>query len=158
MYPSREDSFAPRNGWYVAAFCEDIGDELLSRWILNQLGVMYRTSAGKAVAVEGRCPHRHFPLGESRRVGDAFQCGYHGITFGADGKCTFVPSQQTIPGVHSIKAYPLVSGVSGPGSGPETQKRRMRILSRTCTTSASICRATRQFLVTRYTSMDDISC
>jgi vanillate O-demethylase monooxygenase subunit len=41
-------------------------------------------------------------------VGDAIQCGYHGITFGADGKCTFIPSQTTLPGVLSIHAYPLV--------------------------------------------------
>jgi len=108
MYPFSEDSFAPKNGWYVAAFCEEIGDELLSRWILNQPIVLYRTSAGRAVAVQGRCPHRHYPLGESKRVGDAIQCGYHGITFDAGGKCTFVPSQANVPGVYAIKSYPLV--------------------------------------------------
>jgi phenylpropionate dioxygenase-like ring-hydroxylating dioxygenase large terminal subunit len=108
MYPFTQGSFAPRNGWYVAAFCDEIGEDLLSRWILNHPVVLYRKADGTAVAVEGRCPHRHFPLGQSKRVGDAIQCGYHGITFGADGKCTFVPSQQGVPGVYAIKAYPLV--------------------------------------------------
>jgi phenylpropionate dioxygenase-like ring-hydroxylating dioxygenase large terminal subunit len=108
MYPFTEGSFAPRNGWYVAAFSHEIGEALLSRWILNEPVVLYRKADGAAVAVAGRCPHRHFPLGESKRVGDAIQCGYHGITFGADGKCTFVPSQQVIPGVYTIRAYPLV--------------------------------------------------
>ncbi len=108
MYPFTEGSFAPRNGWYVAAFCEDIGEALLSHWILNHPVVLYRKADGTAVAVEGRCPHRHFPLGQSKRIGDGIQCGYHGITFGADGKCTFVPSQEVIPGVYSIKSYPLV--------------------------------------------------
>ncbi|BAK65197.1 putative iron-sulfur protein [Sphingobium sp. SYK-6] len=108
MYPFTPGSYAPRNGWYVAAFCREIGEPLLSRWILNQPVVLYRKADGTAVAVDGRCPHRHYPLGESKRVGDAIQCGYHGITFGADGKCTFVPSQKTIPGVYSIKAYKLV--------------------------------------------------
>lgn len=108
MYPFTPGSFAPKNGWYVAAFTEEIGEKLLSRWILNQPVVLYRKEDGTAVAVEGRCPHRHFPLGESKRIGDAIQCGYHGITFDAAGKCTFVPSQTTIPGVYSIKAYPLV--------------------------------------------------
>jgi phenylpropionate dioxygenase-like ring-hydroxylating dioxygenase large terminal subunit len=108
MYPFQEGSYAPRNGWYVAAFCHEIGEDLLSRWILNQPVVLYRKADGEAVAVEGRCPHRHFPLGASTRVGDAIQCGYHGITFDARGKCTFVPSQTTIPGVYTIKAYPLV--------------------------------------------------
>lgn len=108
MYPFTPGSYAPRNGWYVAAFCNEIGEALLSRWILNQPVVLYRKADGTAVAVEGRCPHRHFPLGESRRVGDAIQCGYHGITFDAAGRCTFVPSQKTIPGVYAIRAYPLV--------------------------------------------------
>jgi vanillate O-demethylase monooxygenase subunit len=108
MYPFKPGSYAPKNGWYVAAFCNEIGEKLLSRWILNQPVVLYRKADGAAVAVDGRCPHRHFPLGESRRVGDAIQCGYHGITFGADGKCTLIPSQKSVPGVYSIKAYPLV--------------------------------------------------
>jgi vanillate O-demethylase monooxygenase subunit len=108
MYPFTPGSYAPRNGWYVAAFTEEIGEPLLSRWILNQPVVLYRKMDGIAVAVDGRCPHRHFPLGESKRIGDEIQCGYHGITFGADGKCTFVPSQSTIPGVYSIRRYPLV--------------------------------------------------
>jgi len=108
LYPFTPGSYAPRNGWYVAAFVREIGEALLSRWILNEPVVLYRKADGTAVAVEGRCPHRHFPLGESKRVGDAIQCGYHGITFDAAGKCTFVPSQKTIPGVYAIKAYPLV--------------------------------------------------
>lgn len=108
MYPFPEGYFAPRNGWYVAAFIHEIGEELLSRWILNEPVVLYRTSSGEAVAVDGRCPHRHFPLGASKRVGDAIQCGYHGITFNSVGKCTFVPSQTNVPGVYTIKSYPLV--------------------------------------------------
>lgn len=108
MYPFTQGSYAPRNGWYVAGFMHEIGEGLLSRWILNEPVVLYRKSDGEAVAVAGRCPHRHFPLGESKRVGDAIQCGYHGIRFGADGKCTFVPSQPTIPGTYSIRTFPLV--------------------------------------------------
>jgi phenylpropionate dioxygenase-like ring-hydroxylating dioxygenase large terminal subunit len=108
MYPFKEGQFAPRNGWYVAGFRDEIGEALLSRWILNHPVVLYRKADGTAVAVEGRCPHRHFPLGASKRVGDAIQCGYHGMTFGADGKCTHIPSQAKVPGVYSIHSYPLV--------------------------------------------------
>ena len=35
MYPFKSGDFAPKNGWYVAAFREDIGEELLSCWILG---------------------------------------------------------------------------------------------------------------------------
>jgi phenylpropionate dioxygenase-like ring-hydroxylating dioxygenase large terminal subunit len=108
MYPFREGDFAPRNGWYVAAFSDEIGDKLLSRWIVGEPVVLYRKADGTAVAVGGRCPHRYYPLGESPRVGDSIQCGYHGITFGPDGRCTRVPSQETVPGVYRIPSYPLV--------------------------------------------------
>ena len=108
MYPFTDGSFAPSNGWYVAAFCKDIGEALVSRWILNQPVVLYRKADGTAVAVQGRCPHRHFPLGQGRRVGDAIQCGYHGITFDSTGQCIRVPSQNTVPKAYSIRSYPLV--------------------------------------------------
>ncbi|MEO0030530.1 MAG: hypothetical protein RIS94_288 [Pseudomonadota bacterium] len=108
MYPFTAGSFAPRNAWYVAAFREDIGEALLSRWILGEPVVLYRKEDGTAVAVGGRCPHRYFPLGESQRIGDTIRCGYHGFTFGADGRCTRVPSQSNVPSVYRIPSYPLV--------------------------------------------------
>jgi len=108
MYPFSEGSFAPRNGWYVAAFAEEVGEALLTRVILNEPVVLYRKQDGEAVAVGGRCPHRHFPLGASTREGDQIVCGYHGIAFGADGRCTRIPSQDHVPGAYRIPAYPLV--------------------------------------------------
>jgi vanillate O-demethylase monooxygenase subunit len=108
MYPFKEGSFAPRNGWYVAAFAQDVGRELVSRTILNQPVVLYRKEDGEAVAVGGRCPHRHFPLGKSCLKGDIIVCGYHGIAFGPDGACTDVPSQDHVPRSYRIPTYPLV--------------------------------------------------
>lgn len=107
MYPFKQGSFAPRNGWYVAAFLHEVGRELLSRWILNEPVVMYRKEDGEAVALDGRCPHRHFPLGKSCLIGDDIQCGYHGIRFGPDGNCTGIPAQTHIPKTYRIKKYPV---------------------------------------------------
>jgi vanillate O-demethylase monooxygenase subunit len=108
MYPFAEGSFAVRNGWYVAAFPHEVTRKLLTRWILNEPVVLYRKENGDPVAVGGRCPHRHFPHGQSKLIGDDIQCGYHGITFGADGRCTRIPSQTAIPSVYRIPTYPLV--------------------------------------------------
>ncbi|MEO0033735.1 MAG: hypothetical protein RIS94_3493, partial [Pseudomonadota bacterium] len=83
MYPFSEGSFALRNAWYVAAFGSEVTRALLARTILNQPVVLYRKEDGTAVAVGGRCPHRHFPLGASCLKGDSIVCGYHGIAFGA---------------------------------------------------------------------------
>ncbi|NOW48859.1 vanillate O-demethylase monooxygenase subunit [Novosphingobium sp. SG751A] len=56
---------------------------------------LYRTQAGKAVAMYGLCPHRYFPLAQGRVEGDTLVCGYHGFVFEADGKCSGIPSQGT---------------------------------------------------------------
>ena len=108
MYPFRKGSFAPCNAWYVAAFAKDVGRELVSRTILNTPVVMFRKEDGKAVALDGRCPHRHFPLGKSCLKGDTIVCGYHGIAFGADGQCVDVPSQAHVPKAIRVPVYPLV--------------------------------------------------
>ena len=46
-----------------------------------------------------RCVHRRFPLSEkpSHLVGDTVVCGYHGFTYGADGRCVAVPGQTRVP-------------------------------------------------------------
>jgi phenylpropionate dioxygenase-like ring-hydroxylating dioxygenase large terminal subunit len=108
MYPFKEGSFAVRNGWYVAAFAQEVGRALLARTFLNQPVVLYRKEDGVAVAVGGRCPHRHFPLGAGCLKGDAVECGYHGIAFGSDGGCVSIPSQDFVPRSYRIPTYPLV--------------------------------------------------
>lgn len=108
MYPFRQGSFAIRNGWYIAAFASEVGKEPLARNILGSPVVLYRKMDGAAVAVGGRCPHRHFPLGASRVNGDDIVCGYHGLSFGPDGQCVHVPSQNSAPRSFKIPAYPLV--------------------------------------------------
>ena len=87
---------------------EEFKGELLSRWILGEPVVMYGTEAGEAVALDGRCPHRHFPLGKSRLKGDTIQCLYHGIAFGPDGQCVNVPSQAHAPRSYRVRKYPIV--------------------------------------------------
>jgi len=80
----------------------------LARTILNQPVVLYRKEDGTAVAVGGRCPHRHFPLASGCLKGDSIECGYHGITFGPDGRCLSIPSQTSVPQVYRIPTYPLI--------------------------------------------------
>jgi vanillate O-demethylase monooxygenase subunit len=108
MYPFKDGSFAPREAWYVAAFAYEVNRQLLSRWILNEPVVLYRKESGEAVAVGGRCPHRHFPLGKGCLKGDDVMCGYHGIRFGPEGQCVNIPSQSAVPGSYRIPTYPLV--------------------------------------------------
>jgi len=92
--------------WYVAAWSEEVGRSLLARRILGQRVVLYRTSAGAPVALADRCPHRSAPLSMGRLVDDGLECGYHGLVYDADGKCTRVPGQERIPPGATVRRYP----------------------------------------------------
>ena len=117
MYPLSDGLIAPQNQWYVAAWSSDVTREPIERWILDEPVAFYRKQDGTPVALDGRCPHRSFPLGKSRVVGDTIQCGYHGIQFGPDGYGVMVPSQAHVPRVCKVRAYPLVERWSGFGFG-----------------------------------------
>lgn len=97
-----------RNTWYALGPSPDIGPELTTRTIAGESLVMYRTSDGRAVALEDRCPHRHVPLSEGRLVGDDVQCGYHGMKFDCSGACVEIPGQAAIPRAAQVRSLPLV--------------------------------------------------
>ncbi len=94
------------NEWYVAAFKDEIGRSLLARTFLNKRVVMYRTLAGKPIALEDRCTHRSFPLSKSHLEGDEIICGYHGFKYNDSGDLIDIPSQKQCPkgiGIHNYK-------------------------------------------------------
>jgi vanillate O-demethylase monooxygenase subunit len=96
------------NGWYAAAWSEEIGDALLERWICEKPLVFFRSTSGAPVALDGTCPHRGYPLALGRRDGDAIECGYHGITFDCTGACVGIPGGATPQRAMRVGAYPLV--------------------------------------------------
>jgi phenylpropionate dioxygenase-like ring-hydroxylating dioxygenase large terminal subunit len=102
----------PLNCWWVAAFSDEVGEALLGRWLLDTPVLLYRTAAGRAVAIEDRCPHRAAPLSLGCRKGDEIQCGYHGFTFGPDGACTKIPSMRSVVSTVRVRAFPIIE--SGP--------------------------------------------
>lgn len=102
-----------RNNWYVAAWADELGAadsgcRLLARTILGEPLVLYRTAAGEPVALLDRCPHRLLPLSKGERQGDLIECGYHGMTFGPDGRCVRIPGQKVIPDAAHVRRYPAV--------------------------------------------------
>src|SRR3546814_11561118 len=76
-----------RNAWYAAAWSEEIGGTPLGRTFLEQPVVLFRETDGTTVALADRCPHRFAPLSKGKLVGNAIECPYHGLRFGADGQC-----------------------------------------------------------------------
>lgn len=107
MYPFRPGHVFVRNAWYVAALGSEVGEALFERRILGEPVLLYRTENGAPVALHGLCPHRRLPLAMGKRIGDAVQCGYHGISFGPDGRCVRIPSQARPSEAMQVRAYPV---------------------------------------------------
>lgn len=96
-----------RNAWYVAGWSRDFAEALVPVTITGQSIVIFRASDGALVALEDRCPHKQLKLSKGKRIGDTVQCGYHGMTFGRDGKCVRVPGQDNLPRSAYVDAYPV---------------------------------------------------
>jgi vanillate O-demethylase monooxygenase subunit len=95
------------NHWYAAGFPDEVGRSLLARTFLDQDVVLYRRADGTPVAIENRCAHRRLPLSMGRLVGDAVECGYHGLVYDGEGRCIKIPGQASVPDVR-VRRYPLV--------------------------------------------------
>jgi vanillate O-demethylase monooxygenase subunit len=98
----------PLNAWYPAAWAAEIGRSLFARKICDQNVVLYRRGDGVAVALEDACWHRLLPLSLGRLRGDEVMCGYHGLVFNSDGRCSFMPAQKTINPSACVRAFPAV--------------------------------------------------
>ncbi len=98
-----------KNCWYVAAWDHEVlADTLLSRTLLGNSVLLYRTEDGKPVAMDNRCCHRHAPLHMGRKEGDCVRCMYHGLKYDASGRCVEVPGQDVIPPKLKQRVYPTV--------------------------------------------------
>ncbi len=100
-------SMAPRNAWYPLTWSRLVTRELACHRVLGNELVVYRAESGGAIALADVCPHRLAPLSKGKLRGDAVECGYHGMTFGADGRCIRIPGQKLIPANASVRSYPL---------------------------------------------------
>ena len=98
----------PLNAWYPAAWSQELGRDLFARKICGLNLVFYRRQDGGPVALEDACWHRLLPLSLGRLKGDEVVCGYHGLVFNAEGRCTFMPAQKTINPSACVRAFPVV--------------------------------------------------
>ena len=98
-----------RNAWYVGAWAHELAsDNMVSRKILGETLLFYRTSSGAVTVMRDRCSHRFAPLSLGRREGDCVRCMYHGLVFDADGKCIEEPGRQGVSPNTDVKRYPSV--------------------------------------------------
>ncbi len=96
----------PLDRWYVAGFSWEFQDKPVARTLLGHPVVLFR-AGGSTTALEDRCCHRHLPLSCGVIEGDGIRCGYHGLRFALDGRCTDIPGQTHIPRMACVRAYPV---------------------------------------------------
>jgi phenylpropionate dioxygenase-like ring-hydroxylating dioxygenase large terminal subunit len=100
-----------KNCWYCAGWDTEVTlgkESLVARKIAGERLVFFRTNSGKVVAMADRCPHRQAALSLGRKEGDSLRCMYHGMKFNADGVCTEIPGQTTIPERACVRTFPVV--------------------------------------------------
>jgi phenylpropionate dioxygenase-like ring-hydroxylating dioxygenase large terminal subunit len=97
----------PLNAWYATAWDIEVKRSLLARTICDRRLVLYRTQEGKPVALADACWHRLVPLSRGHLRGDEVVCAYHGLVFDPNGRCTHMPSQETINPSACVRAYPV---------------------------------------------------
>jgi phenylpropionate dioxygenase-like ring-hydroxylating dioxygenase large terminal subunit len=98
----------PLNAWYAAAYDVEVKHALLARTICKQKMVMFRQTDGTVAMLEDACWHRLLPLSLGRLEGDELVCGYHGLVYNAQGRCTHMPSQETLNPSACVRSYPVI--------------------------------------------------
>ncbi|RAJ15905.1 aromatic ring-hydroxylating dioxygenase subunit alpha [Arenibacter echinorum] len=98
----------PLNAWYAVAWDVELKNELLPRTICNKALVLYRKKDGTPVALEDACWHRLLPLSKGSLREDTVVCGYHGLEYNSDGRCSYMPSQETINPSACVRSYPVI--------------------------------------------------
>lgn len=77
------------DGWYFACFVDELEQgRVLTRELVGEEIVIYRTQSGVICATKPYCPHMGAHLGHGGCVdGETIVCPFHGFAFDADGKC-----------------------------------------------------------------------
>src|SRR5215470_12008884 len=95
----------PSECWYTVAASADVGRNLLAARVVDHALVIFRTSAGVAVALDDRCAHRPYPLSAGSLDGDLLRCGLCGFAYDAAGRCVSVPTQSRVPMGAAVPAH-----------------------------------------------------
>ncbi|MFT4081891.1 MAG: aromatic ring-hydroxylating dioxygenase subunit alpha [Nocardioides sp.] len=97
--------------WYPVALAGEVSEQPLGATLLDQPLVIYRIE-GQVVVADNLCPHRgmQLSLGKALDDGLGIRCPYHGLRFGAGGRCTAIPAHPAnkIPARMNLHAYHAV--------------------------------------------------
>ncbi|MFE3579280.1 aromatic ring-hydroxylating oxygenase subunit alpha [Streptomyces vinaceus] len=85
----RRPTLPAPNGWFCLAFTGELPPgRILTRPLLGEEVVLYRTAGGRPRAIRPHCPHLGAHLGAGGRVqGENLVCPFHRFAFDPDGAC-----------------------------------------------------------------------
>ncbi len=95
--------------WYPIAPSAAVGAAPYAASLLDEPLVAYRVR-GELVVARDLCPHRGVPMSLGTHDEEGIVCGYHGLRYGAEGRCNRIPSAPTqrIPARLKLHTYPAV--------------------------------------------------
>jgi vanillate O-demethylase monooxygenase subunit len=89
-----EDWLILARHWYPVALAREVGERPLGAKLLDQPLVIYLAD-GEIVVAPDICPHRGVPLSLGEQTEHGVVCAYHGLRFGAGGRCNHIPANPT---------------------------------------------------------------
>lgn len=95
--------------WHAVALSSEVGEAPFKATLLDEPLVLYRIE-GELVVARDVCPHRGVPLSMGSSDGHGVVCPYHGLRFGAGGRCNRIPASphQAIPAKMRLNTYAAV--------------------------------------------------
>ncbi len=105
--PSSEFPTYPAS-WYLFGASRELGNEPLSKRLLNRDLVAFRPARGQVALLDARCSHMGADLGRGSVIDGRLRCPFHGWEYAPDGACAHVPSTCDVPEFARQVSYPVV--------------------------------------------------
>ncbi len=95
--------------WYPVALSREVTGKPIGTKLLDQPLVIYRAD-GDIVIAPDICPHRGVPLSLGTQTAQGVVCAYHGLRFGAGGRCIHIPAHpaRDIPERLNLATFPSI--------------------------------------------------
>ena len=95
--------------WYPIALASEVSEQPIAAMLLDEPLVLYK-AGGEVVVARDVCPHRGVPLSLGTNDGGGVRCRYHGLRFGAGGRCNHIPASpsRNIPLKMHLRTYPSI--------------------------------------------------
>ena len=102
----------PHQNWYAVALSgEVLAGAVTGVPFMGARLALFRTRDGAVVALSARCAHMGADLGAGDVVDDELRCMFHRFCYGADGRCTRIPSGGRVPPTARVHSFPVAESV-----------------------------------------------